>query len=170
MFLSSARLSSVEPKDLSFCRPQSLDSVPQFPRELCTPELRQLLSPIFDGTGTPSPTSSTVRLRHRYVHPPPITSCIPAFTSCEWLLCYLSYRVISLITSCIPAFTSCERLLSYLSYRVISLITSCIPAFTSCERLPSYLSYRVISLITSCIPAFTSCERLLCYLSTLSQQ
>ncbi|KAJ8280722.1 hypothetical protein GJAV_G00058170 [Gymnothorax javanicus] len=50
-----------EPKDLSFCRPQSSDSVPDFPQELCTPELRQLLSPIFDAPSaqsSPSPSSS----------------------------------------------------------------------------------------------------------------
>ncbi|XP_036392347.1 hypoxia inducible factor 1 subunit alpha, like [Megalops cyprinoides] len=49
-----------EPVDLSFCRPPSPNSVPDFPRDLCTPELRQLLSPIFDGpTAVPSPASST---------------------------------------------------------------------------------------------------------------
>ncbi|KAG7470764.1 hypothetical protein MATL_G00117250 [Megalops atlanticus] len=49
-----------EPMDLSFCRPPSPNSVPDFPRDLCTPELRQLLSPIFDQpTVASSPASST---------------------------------------------------------------------------------------------------------------
>ncbi|KAI1894043.1 hypothetical protein AGOR_G00129930 [Albula goreensis] len=43
-----------EPKELSFCKPPTPHSVPEFPRELCTPDLRQLLSPIFDRPGTHS--------------------------------------------------------------------------------------------------------------------
>uniref|UniRef100_A0A3P9HD40 Hypoxia inducible factor 1 subunit alpha, like n=1 Tax=Oryzias latipes TaxID=8090 RepID=A0A3P9HD40_ORYLA len=39
--------------ELSFSSPLSSDSVPDHPQELCTPQLRQLLSPIFD-TLTPS--------------------------------------------------------------------------------------------------------------------
>ncbi|XP_051535908.1 hypoxia-inducible factor 1-alpha isoform X3 [Myxocyprinus asiaticus] len=34
--------------DLSFCRPPSPNGIPECPQDLCTPELRQLLSPIFD--------------------------------------------------------------------------------------------------------------------------
>uniref|UniRef100_A0A3P9L7H0 Hypoxia inducible factor 1 subunit alpha, like n=1 Tax=Oryzias latipes TaxID=8090 RepID=A0A3P9L7H0_ORYLA len=41
------------PVELSFSSPLSPDSVPDHPQELCTPQLRQLLSPIFD-TLTPS--------------------------------------------------------------------------------------------------------------------
>ncbi|XP_069042481.1 hypoxia inducible factor 1 subunit alpha, like isoform X2 [Lepisosteus oculatus] len=52
-----------ELKDLSFCRPPSPHGVPESPRDLCTPELRQLLSPIFDGPPSretcSSPSSSS---------------------------------------------------------------------------------------------------------------
>lgn len=34
--------------ELSFGRPPSPNSIPECPQDLCTPELRQLLSPIFD--------------------------------------------------------------------------------------------------------------------------
>ncbi|XP_035240540.1 hypoxia inducible factor 1 subunit alpha, like [Anguilla anguilla] len=48
-----------EPKALSFFQPPSPDSIPESPRELCTPELRELLSPIFDGpSAQPSPPLS----------------------------------------------------------------------------------------------------------------
>ncbi|XP_061072710.1 hypoxia inducible factor 1 subunit alpha, like [Conger conger] len=53
-------VSLTEPKDLSFCRPPSPDAVPESPRELCTPELRQLLSPIFDGASARPPTPPSV--------------------------------------------------------------------------------------------------------------
>ncbi|XP_018598326.1 hypoxia inducible factor 1 subunit alpha, like isoform X1 [Scleropages formosus] len=43
-----SKTESVEPKNLSFYRPPSPNTVPEFPQELCTPDLRQLLSPIFD--------------------------------------------------------------------------------------------------------------------------
>ncbi|XP_066559951.1 hypoxia inducible factor 1 subunit alpha, like isoform X2 [Amia ocellicauda] len=49
----------VEIKDLSFCRPSSPLSTASSPKDLCTPELRQLLSPIFDQPAAPSPTSSS---------------------------------------------------------------------------------------------------------------
>ncbi|KAJ8414540.1 hypothetical protein AAFF_G00037420 [Aldrovandia affinis] len=50
-----------QPKELSFCRAPSPNSVPKFPRELCTPGLRQLLSPIFDqpsALSSPAPSSN----------------------------------------------------------------------------------------------------------------
>ncbi|XP_012693847.2 hypoxia inducible factor 1 subunit alpha, like [Clupea harengus] len=44
--------------DLCFGRPESPDSLPDFPKELCSPELCQLLSPIFDLPASPAPTLS----------------------------------------------------------------------------------------------------------------
>ncbi|KAL7848852.1 hypothetical protein SRHO_G00204750 [Serrasalmus rhombeus] len=46
-----------EHMDLSFCPPSSPDSVPECPKDLCTPKLRQLLSPIFDSPSPASPSS-----------------------------------------------------------------------------------------------------------------
>ncbi|XP_048837293.1 hypoxia inducible factor 1 subunit alpha, like isoform X2 [Brienomyrus brachyistius] len=51
----------LEVKDLSFCQPSCPNTVPEFPRDLCTPELRMLLSPIFDrpeATSSPATSSS----------------------------------------------------------------------------------------------------------------
>ncbi|XP_028816932.1 hypoxia inducible factor 1 subunit alpha, like isoform X2 [Denticeps clupeoides] len=42
-----------ESPELCFCRPPSPDSVPQCPKDLCTPKLLQLLSPIFDEPSSP---------------------------------------------------------------------------------------------------------------------
>ncbi|KAL4647418.1 hypoxia-inducible factor 3-alpha-like isoform X2 [Arapaima gigas] len=56
-----SKTESVEPKNLSFYRPPSPNTLPDSPRELCTPELRQLLAPIFDGpeaASVPSKSSS----------------------------------------------------------------------------------------------------------------
>ncbi|XP_035535487.1 hypoxia inducible factor 1 subunit alpha, like [Morone saxatilis] len=45
--------------ELSFVSLSTQDSVPDHPQDLCTPQLRQLLSPIFNPTSSsPSPTSS----------------------------------------------------------------------------------------------------------------
>ncbi|KAI3353970.1 hypothetical protein L3Q82_018466, partial [Scortum barcoo] len=44
--------------ELSFVSPSSPDSVPDHPQDLCTPHLRQLLSPIFNHTTPPSSPSS----------------------------------------------------------------------------------------------------------------
>ncbi|KAL7831867.1 hypothetical protein AOLI_G00294150 [Acnodon oligacanthus] len=46
-----------EHMDLSFCPPSSPDSVPECPKDLCTPRLRQLLSPIFDNPSPASPSA-----------------------------------------------------------------------------------------------------------------
>lgn len=49
------------PVELSFSSPLSPESVPDHPQELCTPQLRQLLSPIFDTlTPSSSPESALV--------------------------------------------------------------------------------------------------------------
>ncbi|XP_078140076.1 hypoxia inducible factor 1 subunit alpha, like [Centroberyx gerrardi] len=45
--------------ELSFASPPSPDSLPDCPQDLCTPELRQLLSPIFDTVTPPSSSSSS---------------------------------------------------------------------------------------------------------------
>ncbi|XP_054649916.1 hypoxia inducible factor 1 subunit alpha, like [Dunckerocampus dactyliophorus] len=45
---------------LSFVTPHSPDSLPDDPQDLCTPELRQLLSPIFNPITPPPPSSSDV--------------------------------------------------------------------------------------------------------------
>uniref|UniRef100_A0A3B3RZT8 Hypoxia inducible factor 1 subunit alpha, like n=1 Tax=Paramormyrops kingsleyae TaxID=1676925 RepID=A0A3B3RZT8_9TELE len=59
MYLKSD-LMLVEVKDLSFCQPSCPNTVPEFPRDLCTPELRMLLSPIFDRPeATTSPATSS---------------------------------------------------------------------------------------------------------------
>ncbi|XP_034556774.1 hypoxia inducible factor 1 subunit alpha, like isoform X2 [Notolabrus celidotus] len=44
--------------ELSFCNPSGPDSVPEHPQDLCTPQLRQLLSPIFNYITPPSSSSS----------------------------------------------------------------------------------------------------------------
>uniref|UniRef100_I3JLN2 Hypoxia inducible factor 1 subunit alpha, like n=1 Tax=Oreochromis niloticus TaxID=8128 RepID=I3JLN2_ORENI len=44
--------------ELSFASPPSPDSVPEHPRDLCTPQLRKLLAPIFDPI-TPPPSASS---------------------------------------------------------------------------------------------------------------
>lgn len=41
--------------ELFFCPPSSPTTVPKCPKELCTPKLRQLLSPIFDSSCPSSP-------------------------------------------------------------------------------------------------------------------
>ncbi|XP_029923304.1 hypoxia inducible factor 1 subunit alpha, like [Myripristis murdjan] len=48
--------------ELSFASPPGPDAVPDCPQDLCTPELRQLLSPIFDTppASSPSPSSSSL--------------------------------------------------------------------------------------------------------------
>lgn len=45
---------------LSFCSPSTLDKAPERPQDLCTPQLQQLLAPIFDPMTPPasSPASS----------------------------------------------------------------------------------------------------------------
>lgn len=43
--------------ELTFASPSSPDSVPDHPQDLCSPQLRQLLSPIFNPI-TPPPSSS----------------------------------------------------------------------------------------------------------------
>ncbi|XP_067306712.1 hypoxia inducible factor 1 subunit alpha, like isoform X2 [Pseudorasbora parva] len=54
-----AVISLKEGVELSFCRPPSPNSIPECPEELCTPELRQLLSPIFDRPTNSPPAAST---------------------------------------------------------------------------------------------------------------
>ncbi|XP_055052588.1 hypoxia inducible factor 1 subunit alpha, like isoform X2 [Misgurnus anguillicaudatus] len=44
--------------ELSFCRPPSPNSVPECPQDFCTPELRKLLSPIFDKPSKSPPAAS----------------------------------------------------------------------------------------------------------------
>ncbi|XP_043115842.1 hypoxia inducible factor 1 subunit alpha, like isoform X1 [Puntigrus tetrazona] len=44
--------------ELSFCCPSTPNSVPECPQDFCTPELRQLLSPIFDRPTKSPPTAS----------------------------------------------------------------------------------------------------------------
>ncbi|XP_051717514.1 hypoxia inducible factor 1 subunit alpha, like isoform X2 [Ctenopharyngodon idella] len=44
--------------ELSFCQPPSPNSVPECPQDFCTPELRQLLSPIFDRPTKSPPAAS----------------------------------------------------------------------------------------------------------------
>ncbi|XP_029025988.1 hypoxia inducible factor 1 subunit alpha, like [Betta splendens] len=46
--------------ELSFASPPSPNTVPDHPQDLCTPELLQLLTPIFDPVLPPSPASSPV--------------------------------------------------------------------------------------------------------------
>ncbi|KAK9962198.1 hypothetical protein ABG768_007574 [Culter alburnus] len=53
-----AIISLTEGVELSFCRPSSPNSVPECPQDLCTPELRQLLSPIFDRPTKSPPAAS----------------------------------------------------------------------------------------------------------------
>ncbi|XP_026780603.3 hypoxia inducible factor 1 subunit alpha, like [Pangasianodon hypophthalmus] len=48
-----------EHSELYFGPPSSPNTVPKCPKELCTPKLRQLLSPIFDSTGPNSPDLSS---------------------------------------------------------------------------------------------------------------
>uniref|UniRef100_A0A8C9R9Y1 Hypoxia inducible factor 1 subunit alpha, like n=1 Tax=Scleropages formosus TaxID=113540 RepID=A0A8C9R9Y1_SCLFO len=48
--------------NLSFYRPPSPNTVPEFPQELCTPDLRQLLSPIFDRPEAASVVSKVMPL------------------------------------------------------------------------------------------------------------
>ncbi|XP_010773058.1 hypoxia-inducible factor 1-alpha-like, partial [Notothenia coriiceps] len=43
--------------ELSFCSPRGQSSVPELPQDLCTPQLRQLLSPIFSPLTPPSSSS-----------------------------------------------------------------------------------------------------------------
>uniref|UniRef100_A0A6Q2ZA16 Hypoxia inducible factor 1 subunit alpha, like n=1 Tax=Esox lucius TaxID=8010 RepID=A0A6Q2ZA16_ESOLU len=45
--------------ELSFCQPSSPGAVPDFPQELCTPELWALLSPIFDHLSSSSSSPSS---------------------------------------------------------------------------------------------------------------
>ncbi|XP_051522127.1 hypoxia-inducible factor 1-alpha-like isoform X2 [Myxocyprinus asiaticus] len=51
-------LSFTEGVDLSFGRPTSLNGIPECPQDFCTPELRQLLSPIFDKPSNSPPAAS----------------------------------------------------------------------------------------------------------------
>uniref|UniRef100_A0A8C2K226 Hypoxia inducible factor 1 subunit alpha, like n=1 Tax=Cyprinus carpio TaxID=7962 RepID=A0A8C2K226_CYPCA len=44
--------------ELSFCSPPSPNTLPESPQDLCTPELRQLLSPIFDRPTNSPPAAS----------------------------------------------------------------------------------------------------------------
>nr|AFU07571.1 hypoxia-inducible factor 3 alpha subunit [Hypophthalmichthys nobilis] len=53
-----AIISLTEGVELSFGRPSSPNSVPECPKDLCTPELRQLLSPIFDRPTKSPPAAS----------------------------------------------------------------------------------------------------------------
>nr|AAQ94179.1 Hif3a [Danio rerio] len=53
-----AIISLTEGLELSFCCPQSPNSVPECPQDFCTPELRKLLSPIFDGPAKSPPAAS----------------------------------------------------------------------------------------------------------------
>ncbi|KAM4742686.1 hypoxia inducible factor 1 subunit alpha, like isoform 2-T2 [Anableps anableps] len=46
------------PVELSFASPPSPDAVPDHPKDLCSPQLRQLLSPIFDGLNPSSSPAS----------------------------------------------------------------------------------------------------------------
>ncbi|XP_066520290.1 hypoxia inducible factor 1 subunit alpha, like [Hoplias malabaricus] len=48
-----------EQMELSFGPPSSPNGMPECPKELCTPKLRELLSPIFDSPSPSSPTSSS---------------------------------------------------------------------------------------------------------------
>ncbi|KAG7321882.1 hypothetical protein KOW79_014740 [Hemibagrus wyckioides] len=48
-----------EHSELFFGPPSSPNTVPECPKELCTPKLRQLLSPIFDSTSPSSPEMSS---------------------------------------------------------------------------------------------------------------
>ncbi|CAM4553566.1 unnamed protein product [Leuciscus chuanchicus] len=54
-----AIISLTEGVKLSFCRPPSPNSVPECPQDFCTPELRQLLSPIFDIEPSNSPPAAS---------------------------------------------------------------------------------------------------------------
>lgn len=56
MYVVVLGVSLAECADLSFCRPEGTDPLPAFPKELCSPELRQLLSPIFDQSASPAQT------------------------------------------------------------------------------------------------------------------
>lgn len=53
-----AIISLTDGLELSFCCPQSPNSVPECPQDFCTPELRKLLSPIFDGPTKSPPAAS----------------------------------------------------------------------------------------------------------------
>ncbi|TRY92540.1 hypothetical protein DNTS_024547 [Danionella cerebrum] len=57
-YSGDAIISLTEGVELSFCRPSSPAGIPECPQNLCTPELRKLLSPIFDRTGQ-SPTAAS---------------------------------------------------------------------------------------------------------------
>nr|UBK24442.1 hypoxia inducible factor-3 [Rhynchocypris lagowskii] len=54
-----AFISLTEGVKLSFCSPPSPNSVPECPQDFCTPELRQLLSPIFDIQPSNSPPAAS---------------------------------------------------------------------------------------------------------------
>ncbi|KAK2881023.1 hypothetical protein QQF64_008640 [Cirrhinus molitorella] len=51
-------ISLTEGVELSFCCPPSPNSIPDSPQDFCTPELRQLLSPIFDRPNKSPPAAS----------------------------------------------------------------------------------------------------------------
>lgn len=44
---------------LSFCSPSKLDKDPERPQDLCTPQLQQLLAPIFDPMTPPASSPET---------------------------------------------------------------------------------------------------------------
>ncbi|XP_077064474.1 hypoxia inducible factor 1 subunit alpha, like isoform X1 [Siphateles boraxobius] len=54
-----AIISLTDGVELSFCRPPSPNSIPECPQDFCTPELRQLLSPIFEIQPAKSPPAAT---------------------------------------------------------------------------------------------------------------
>uniref|UniRef100_A0A672RHZ3 Hypoxia-inducible factor 1-alpha-like n=1 Tax=Sinocyclocheilus grahami TaxID=75366 RepID=A0A672RHZ3_SINGR len=53
-----AVISLTDGVELSFCRPSSPNTVPECPQDFCTPELRRLLSPIFDRPTKSPPAAS----------------------------------------------------------------------------------------------------------------
>ena len=59
-FIFHCLLSLSDFTELSFAHPLSLSSVLDHPQDLCTPQLRQLLSPIFNPLTPPSSSSSSL--------------------------------------------------------------------------------------------------------------
>lgn len=59
------------PVELSFASPPAPNAVPGHPKDLCSPQLRQLLSPIFDGlnpSSSPSSSSEPDLVREPFVY------------------------------------------------------------------------------------------------------